>query len=419
MNVQNPLNRRPTSRTRWLGGLAAPLAAAIMMALPTTSHAHAAFYLSVNVAPPPLPIYEQPAMPGMGYIWTPGYWAYSDDGYFWVPGCWVRPAYRGALWTPGYWGYGEGGAYVFNAGYWGPHIGFYGGINYGYGYGGRGYEGGYWRNGGFYYNRGVNNFGSVNVTNVYNRTIINNTTINNTSFNGGTGGIAARATQAELLAARDRHIQAVSAQQQQVKLASQNRALLASVNHGAPPIAATQKAGVFRGPGVVKAHELSPEARAAVDRAVRAKPVGAPVKSVAALSAHTAGQGHANVAGQTGAAHANAHAAFGQKTAATARKNRLAAHGTAGGAGTGRTAHTARPMTQSHQPQPRQMAQPHQQQPRQMAQPHQHQARPMAQQHQQQPRQMAQPRQQQPRQMAQPRQPQRGPAPSSKRQDGH
>ena len=26
-----------------------------------------------------------------------------------------------------------------NAGYWGPHVGFYGGINYGYGYGGVGY----------------------------------------------------------------------------------------------------------------------------------------------------------------------------------------------------------------------------------------------------------------------------------------
>ena len=30
-------------------------------------------------------------LPGPGYIWTPGYWAYDPaDGYYWVPGTWVR-----------------------------------------------------------------------------------------------------------------------------------------------------------------------------------------------------------------------------------------------------------------------------------------------------------------------------------------
>ena len=43
----------------------------------------------IGIAPPPLPIYEQPLCPGDGYIWTPGYWAYGDDGFFWVPGTWV------------------------------------------------------------------------------------------------------------------------------------------------------------------------------------------------------------------------------------------------------------------------------------------------------------------------------------------
>jgi hypothetical protein len=46
----------------------------------------------------------------------------------------------GFLWTPGYWGWGDG-AFIFHEGYWGPHIGFYGGINYGFGYVGFGYEG--------------------------------------------------------------------------------------------------------------------------------------------------------------------------------------------------------------------------------------------------------------------------------------
>jgi WXXGXW repeat (2 copies) len=50
------------------------------------------------------------------------------------------------LWTPGYWGEDEG-AFNFHEGYWGEHVGFYGGIDYGYGYGGRGYEGGRWDTG--------------------------------------------------------------------------------------------------------------------------------------------------------------------------------------------------------------------------------------------------------------------------------
>ena len=36
----------------------------------------------------------------------------------------------GYLWTPGYWGWG-GNAFLFHEGYWGPTVGFYGGISYG------------------------------------------------------------------------------------------------------------------------------------------------------------------------------------------------------------------------------------------------------------------------------------------------
>jgi hypothetical protein len=142
--------------------------------------------VSITVAPPVLPVYEQPAIPGPGYIWTPGYWAWGDDDYYWVPGTWALPPAVGLLWTPGYWGWRDG-IYAWNAGYWGPHIGFYGGINYGFGYTGVGYAGGVWRGGVFSYNRTVNNFGSVNITNTYNKTVINNTRVTNVSFNGGTG----------------------------------------------------------------------------------------------------------------------------------------------------------------------------------------------------------------------------------------
>eukprot|EP01035_Chromulina_nebulosa_P063498 gene63498-86848_t len=116
--------------------------------------------INITIAPPELPVYEQPAIPAPGYIWTPGYWAYGPDGYYWVPGTWVEPPQVGLLWTPGYWGW-HGGYYGWNAGYWGSHVGFYGGVDYGYGYGGDGYAGGRWNNGVFAYNRTVNNFGGV------------------------------------------------------------------------------------------------------------------------------------------------------------------------------------------------------------------------------------------------------------------
>ena len=107
------------------------------VALTATSGSNAAVYLSVTIAPPALPVYEQPLIPGPGYIWTPGYWAWGPEGYYWVPGTWVLAPFAGALWTPGYWGWGEG-AYIWHAGYWGPHVGFYGGISYGFGYTGFG-----------------------------------------------------------------------------------------------------------------------------------------------------------------------------------------------------------------------------------------------------------------------------------------
>ena len=100
--------------------------------------------IAVDIAPPPLPVYDQPPIPAPGYIWTPGYWTWDDDtGYYWVPGTWVLPPEPALLWTPGYWGWNDG-VYAFHEGYWGPEVGFYGGVSYGFGYTGEGYEGGYW-----------------------------------------------------------------------------------------------------------------------------------------------------------------------------------------------------------------------------------------------------------------------------------
>ena len=205
--------------------------------------------ISVSFGPPALPVYEQPVCPGDGYIWTPGYWAYADDtGYYWVPGTWVEAPQVGYLWTPGYWGWG-GSAFIFHAGYWGPTVGFYGGISYGFGYFGHGYEGGRWDGGHFFYNRAVTN---VNVTVIHNVYETRVTEVNNrVSYNGGRGGIEARATAEEERADRERHIGPVEAQTRHVEEARNNRDLRASENHGKPPIAATQRASEFKGNGVV------------------------------------------------------------------------------------------------------------------------------------------------------------------------
>jgi hypothetical protein len=242
------------------------LAIALLVAIPAASPGAFAqisvgIGITVGFAPPPLPVYVQPVIPGPGFIWVPGYWAYGDDGYYWVPGTWVEPPTVGLLWTPGYWGW-NGGEFVFNEGYWGPEIGFYGGINYGFGYVGIGYEGGYWRDGSFFYNREVNNVTNVtNITNVYNKTVVTNTTT--ASFNGGSGGTSAQPTAAEREAAAKPHTPPTSVQVQHIKAASTNRQLLASVNNGKPPIAATAKPGEFSGRAVVPARAAGPTNKAA------------------------------------------------------------------------------------------------------------------------------------------------------------
>ena len=206
--------------------------------------------VSITLAPPPLPDYEQPPMPAYGYIWTPGFWQYGGDGYYWVPGTWVEPPVVGLLWTPGYWGW-SGGFYRWNAPYWGAQVGYYGGINYGYGYGGNGYGGGRWEGGRFAYNRSANNFGEVHITNIYNTPIENHTPFNHVSFNGGTNGVRMQPTSAQVAVGREQHTQPTQAQAQHFQAAQANPALRQRTNNGVPPIAATSRPGQFAGQGVV------------------------------------------------------------------------------------------------------------------------------------------------------------------------
>jgi hypothetical protein len=228
-----------------------PLLGLLLLAAPSAAFAQFDIGVSVALAPPPLPVYTQPPLPALGYIWVPGYWAYADSDYFWVPGTWVEPPQVGYLWTPGYWAWANG-EYAWNGGYWGTQVGFYGGINYGYGYSGNGYQGGRWNNGTFAYNRAANNLGSVHVASTFN-TPVSASTSTRASFNGGKGGINARASAAQQATARQPHTAATSTQTQHIAAAQSNRALFASQNHGAPPIAATSHAGQLTGAGVVAA----------------------------------------------------------------------------------------------------------------------------------------------------------------------
>jgi WXXGXW repeat (2 copies) len=160
-------------------------------------------------APPPLLNDEQPPCAGDGYLWTPGYWAWGG-GYYWVHGVWLLPPRVGVLWTPGYWGYAHA-VYAFHPGYWGPHIGFYGGINYGFGYPGVGFAG-------------------------------------RVSYNGGPGGITAAATAQERAAAAEPHIPPTALQRQISQQAAGNPALMARANDGHPAVAVMHGAAVSSAP---------------------------------------------------------------------------------------------------------------------------------------------------------------------------
>jgi hypothetical protein len=220
------------------------LLALVMGGTPLASFAQVAVGVgvSINVAPPPLPVYSQPPCPADGEIWVPGYWAYSDDGYYyWVPGYWTDPPEVGFYWTPGYWAYSDG-FYAWHAGYWGPDVGFYGGIDYGFGYGGIGYYGGRWEGGTFYYNTAVTNVNRSIVHNTYVDRSNHMLTSSRASFNGA-GGVSARPTAQQRVAMRERHIQATTAQMAHQQTAAKNRNRMVSVNRGHPTRTAVTTTG--------------------------------------------------------------------------------------------------------------------------------------------------------------------------------
>jgi hypothetical protein len=235
----------------------------------------------VSEAPPPLPSYEQPAIPAQGYLWVPGFWAWrkSVPDYFWVPGTWVLPPQPGLLWTPPYWCRVED-RYAFHAGYWAEQVGFYGGIDYGYGYTGDGYQGGRWENGAFSYNRAVNNLGSLGIANVYDQAVTADGNAVRVSFNGGLRGTGARPTKDQEKLAGARRVEPTAEQQKHFELAAMDRSLYSKQNNGEPGVAATPHAGELDGAGITRSSSRTPDHNAQygddVTTGANARPVGIP-----------------------------------------------------------------------------------------------------------------------------------------------
>lgn len=225
--------------------LALMLGTAAALAAPASA---GSFSVSVRIGyePPPLPVYVQPPPPAPEYIWTPGYWAWDPDAtdYYWVPGVWVRAPEPGLLWTPPWWGWDDG-AYVFHSGYWAPHVGFYGGIVYGFGYTGRGYEGGYWQGPHFFYNRTVNNVTNVHITNVYNKTVIVQKNYTRISYNGGPRGVGLRPTPEQMRFARDRHLDPTGPQLMHLRQVRNDDQSYFSANRGSPRVGAMSRPDVW------------------------------------------------------------------------------------------------------------------------------------------------------------------------------
>jgi len=226
------------------------LVLALLLPLIPASQARAGVFISVGFAPPVLPVYVQPDCPEPGYMWTPGFWAYGPDGYYWVPGAWVPAPYYGALWTPPYWGY-EGAVFVFHSGYWGRHVGYYGGVNYGFGYRGVGFVGGAWRGREFAYNRAVMHVNERFIHNTYiDREVVERNTVvrdSRVAYSGGPGGIHHPPSGEERTYMHEQHMAPTEVQQAHIQAARSDRSSYFNTNHGQPQHAAMERPMGFNG----------------------------------------------------------------------------------------------------------------------------------------------------------------------------
>ena len=343
------------------------LAGFLFLTLPLAS-SFAQVDISVGFAPPVLPVYEQPPCPVEGYIWTPGYWGYGYDvgDYYWVPGAWVAPPSVGVLWTPPWWGWNNG-VYAFNQGYWGPTVGYYGGINYGYGYNGNGYWGGRWEGSAFRYNTAVTRVNNTVIHNTYVDRSVTNKQVNATraSFNGPNGVKAQPTAEQKAAAANAKKMPPTSQQLERQQAAAKDRNLQASVNKGHPKPDAIKSFNKNTGEGKVGAQGAGAAAGAGAGKGENK------IGNASELNREGAGAGQAGKGRETAAGAGKGGNKPGNVTERdlhgagnggvnggkvktgnqrTATGNRAKMH-TAKGAGTGGAAHASHLTNQvSHQP---------------------------------------------------------------------
>ncbi|MGC9199972.1 MAG: hypothetical protein ACP5E5_13720 [Acidobacteriaceae bacterium] len=128
----------------------------------------------------------------------------------------------------------------------GPFVGFYGGIDYGFGYIGIGFFGVYWNHNHFFYNSQVTNVGrggySYRHAVVYNGREYSGRPSNRVSYNGGPGGINVRPRPSEITASRFARTGALPEQRQAQNLAARNPSQLCANNRGRPALAAQSRA---------------------------------------------------------------------------------------------------------------------------------------------------------------------------------
>ena len=72
----------------------------------------------VNLAPPAPIVETRPAIPGPGYAWRRGYWAWNGNRYVWSHGLWARPPHAGQAWIAGRWVQGSRGRWHWIPGHW-------------------------------------------------------------------------------------------------------------------------------------------------------------------------------------------------------------------------------------------------------------------------------------------------------------
>jgi len=172
----------------------------------------------------------------------------------------------GFVWTPGYWN-SDAGGFSFHEGYWGPSVGFYGGIDYGFGYSGLGYQGGHWDSGHFDYNTALSRVDTSVVRHVYN--LRADGPVSRVSYNGGVGGIHVTVPDDADpdISIPDAHFGPVAAQTQHMFAARNDPQQRYSANHGTPPVTATALPNL-----AVHPKELPPIARLAAPATGSATP---------------------------------------------------------------------------------------------------------------------------------------------------